>query len=147
MMASDKRLKSNPKDVQALYCRGVTEGLRSTYLTIVEHSFWAALHSALAARHDHEEVLKLQPGFHDAETVVGAHNYVVGSLSVPAKAMAGISRARGDKNQSVEMLAEAGNSGGETSTDARVTLGLFLRREQRRQEHPDSIAPPALPRA
>ncbi len=139
MMASDKRLKSNPKDVQALYCRGVTEGLRSTYLTIVEHSFWAALHSALAARHDHEEVLKLQPGFHDAETVVGAHNYVVGSLSVPAKAMAGIAGIRGDKNKGLEMLAEAGNSGGETSTDARVTLGLFLRREQRYQEAIDVI--------
>src|SRR5260370_36897528 len=104
MMASDKRLTSKPKDCQALYSRGVTEGLRSTYLTIVEHSFWAALHSALAARHDPEEVLKLQPGFHDAETVVGAHNYVVGSLSVPAKAMAGIYGLRGDKNKGRETM-------------------------------------------
>src|SRR5262249_12536203 len=29
--ASEKRLKADPKDVQALYNRGVTEGLRSTY--------------------------------------------------------------------------------------------------------------------
>src|SRR5215813_6313295 len=36
--ASDKRLKANPNDLEALYDRGVTEGLRSTYLTIVEHS-------------------------------------------------------------------------------------------------------------
>ena len=136
---SDKRLKSNPRDVQALYCRGVTEALRSTYLTIVEHSFWAALHSALAARHYHEEVLRLQPGFRDAETVVGAHNYVVGSLSVPAKTMAGIAGIHGDKNKGLQMLAEAGKGGGETSTDARVTLGLFLRREERYQEALDII--------
>src|SRR5262249_8967362 len=132
--ASDKRLRSNPRDVQALYCRGVAEGLRSTYLTIVEHSFWAALHSALAARHDHEEVLRLQPGFHDAETIVGAHNYVVGNLSVPAKAMAGIVGIHGDKNKGLQMLAEAGKGGGESNTDARVTLALFLRREERYRE-------------
>lgn len=99
--ASDKRLKTNPRDVEALYSWGVAKGLRSTYQTIVEHSFWAALRSALAARHDHEEVLKLQPNFDDAKTVVGAHNYVVGNLSVPAKAMAGLAGIRGDKKTKV----------------------------------------------
>src|SRR5215472_2279308 len=132
--ASDKRLRSNPKDVQALYSRGVTEGLRSTYLAVAEHSFWAALRHALAARHDHEEVLKLQPGFNDAKTVVGAHNYVVGSLSVPAKAMAGIVGIRGDKNKGLQMLADAGKAGGESHTDAKITLALFLRREERYSE-------------
>src|SRR5262249_5357455 len=81
MAASEKRLRKDPRDVQALYSRGVTEGLRSTYLAVAEHSFWSALKYALAARHDHEQVLKLQPDFTDAKTVVGAHNYVVGHLS------------------------------------------------------------------
>jgi tetratricopeptide (TPR) repeat protein len=139
LSASDKRLKLNPRDVQGLYCRGVTEGLRSTYLTIVEHSFWAALRSALAARHDHEEVLKLKPDFSDAKTIVGAHTYVVGSLHLPAKAMASIAGIHGDKNKGLEMLAEAAKGGGETSTDAKVTLGLFLRREERYQEALDVI--------
>ena len=132
--ASEKRLKADPKDVQALYTRGVTEGLRSTYLAIAEHSFWSALRSALAARHDHEEVLRLQPSFTDAKTVVGAHNYVVGNLSTPAKAMAGIVGIHGDKKKGLEMLAEASKGGGESNTDARVTLALFLRREERYQE-------------
>jgi tetratricopeptide (TPR) repeat protein len=132
--ASDKRLRSNPKDVQALYSRGVTEGLRSTYLAVAEHSFWAALRNALAARHDHEEVLRLQPDFNDAKTVVGAHNYVVGSLSVPTKAMAGIAGIRGDKNKGLQMLADAGKAGGESHTDAKITLALFLRREERYSE-------------
>jgi tetratricopeptide (TPR) repeat protein len=132
--ASEKRLKADPKDVQALYTRGVTEGLRSTYLAVAEHSFWSALHSALAARHDHEEVLRLQPAFTDAKTVVGAHNYVVGNLSTPAKAMAGIVGIHGDKKKGLEMLAEASKARGESSTDARVTLALFLRREERYQE-------------
>jgi tetratricopeptide (TPR) repeat protein len=136
MAASEKRLRNDPRDVQALYSRGVTEGLRSTYLAVAEHSFWSALKYALAARHDHEEVLKLQPGFIDAKTVVGAHNYVVGHLSLPVKAMAGIAGIHGDKNKGLQLLAEAGNGGGESSTDARVTLALFLRREER---YPEAI--------
>jgi tetratricopeptide (TPR) repeat protein len=136
MAASEKRLRNDPRDVQALYSRGVTEGLRSTYLAVAEHSFWSALKYALAARHDHEQVLKLQPDFFDAKTVVGAHNYVVGNLSLPAKAMAGIVGIHGDKNKGLQMLAEAGNGGGESSTDARVTLALFLRREER---YPEAI--------
>src|SRR5262244_235413 len=139
MAASEKRLRNDPRDVQALYNRGVTEGLRSTYLAVAEHSFWAALKYALAARHDHEQVLKLQPDFTDAKTVVGAHNYVVGHLSLPEKAMAGIAGIHGDKNKGLQMLAEASKAGGESSTDARVTLALFLRREQRYQEAIDVI--------
>ncbi len=128
---SDKRLKADPADVQALYSRGVTEGLRSSYQVIVEHAWFAALRNALAARHDHEEVLKLRPDWTDAKTIVGAHNFVVGSLTLPMKAMAGIAGIRGDKEKGLEMLAEAGKAGGETSADARIALALFLRREER----------------
>lgn len=128
---SDKRLKGDPKDVQALYNRGVTEGLRSSYQVIVEHAWFSALRNALAARHDHEEVLKMRPDWSDAKTIVGAHNFVVGSLTLPMKAMAGIAGIRGDKTKGLEMLAEAGKAGGETSADARIALALFLRREER----------------
>jgi tetratricopeptide (TPR) repeat protein len=139
MAASDKRLRTNPKDVEALYSRGVTQGLESTYLAVGEHSFWSALRHALAARNDHEEVLKLQPGFTDAKTIVGAHEYVVGSLSTPAKIMAGIVGIHGDKNKGLRMLAEAGKAGGDSNTDANVTLALFLRREQRYPEAIDVV--------
>jgi tetratricopeptide (TPR) repeat protein len=131
---SDKRLKSAPKDVEALYARGTTEGIRATYLVIVEKAYFAGLRSALAARHDHEEVLKLHPEMADAKTVVGAHNFVVGSLSMPVKAMAGVAGIHGDKKRGLEMLAEAGRAGGETNVDARVALALFLRREGQFQE-------------
>jgi tetratricopeptide (TPR) repeat protein len=131
---SDKRLNRDPKDVKALYDRGITEGLRSTYLAIVEHSWFGALRWALSARRDHEQVLKFRPDWADAKTVVGAHNFVVGSLTRPVKVMAGIAGIHGNKNKGLKMLAEAGAAGGETSTDARVALALFLRREGRFDE-------------
>jgi tetratricopeptide (TPR) repeat protein len=134
MSLSEKRLKSNPNDVQALYARGTTEGIRATYLVLVEKSYFAGLRSALAARHDHEQVLKLKPDMADAKTIVGAHNFVVGSLTLPVKAVAGIAGIHGDKKKGLEMLAEAGRAGGETNVDARVVLALFLRREGRFQD-------------
>jgi tetratricopeptide (TPR) repeat protein len=137
--ASEKRLKTNPNDIDALYSRGVTEGLRSTYLTIDEHSFWSALHNALEARTDHENVLRRNKDFTDAKTVVGAHEYVVGSLNTPTKVMAGVVGIRGNKEKGLHMLAEAGQAGGESSTDAKVTLALFLRREERYQEANDVV--------
>ena len=136
---SDKRLKADPNDVQALYDRGVTEGLRSTYLVIVEHAWFAALRSGLSARRDHEQVLRLRPDWTDAETIVGAHNFVVGSLTTPIKAMAGLAGIHGNKNKGLRMLAEAGKAGGESSADARVALALFLRREGRFQDALDVV--------
>jgi tetratricopeptide (TPR) repeat protein len=136
---SDKRLKSDPNDVQALYNRGISEGLRSTYLAIVEHSWFGALRWALSARHDHEQVLKLRPDWADAKTIVGVHNFVVGSLTRPMKVMAGIAGIHGNKNKGLKLLAEAGAAGGETSTDARVALALFLRREGRFEQALDLV--------
>jgi len=109
---SEKRLKSNPKDVEALYARGVTKGLHSTYLALVEHAWFSGLRNALGSRSDHEQVLKLQPSFVDAKTVVGVHNYVTASLPVAVKIMAGIGGIHGDKSKGLEYLAEAGKAGG-----------------------------------
>jgi tetratricopeptide (TPR) repeat protein len=45
--------------------------------------------------------------------------------------MAGAAGIHGDKNKGLQMLADAGKASGETSTDARVALALFLRRDGR----------------
>ena len=131
---SEKRLKSNPQDVQGLYSRGVTRGLRSTYLGLVEKAWFSALRNALGSRSDHEAVLTLKPDFTDAKTVVGIHNYIVAVLPLRTKILASIIGVTGDKKKGLEYLAEAGKAGGESSVDARVALALFLRREQRYPE-------------
>ena len=131
---SEKRLKSNPQDVQALYARGVTRGLKSTYMGLVEKAWFSALRNALGSRSDHEAVLTLKPDFVDAKTVVGIHNYIVAVLPLKTKILASIIGVTGDKKKGLEYLAEAGKAGGESSVDARVALALFLRREQRYAE-------------
>src|SRR4051794_22615471 len=63
--------------------------------------------------------------------VVGLHNYVLGSMPLAARIMAGIVGMSGSKKKGIDYLYEVGRSNGETSVDARVALALFLRREAR----------------
>lgn len=130
----EARLKQNSNDVEALYARGVTRGLRSTYTGLVEKAWFAALRSAVGARHDHERVLELDPKFTDAKMVVGIHNYVLGSMNFGLKIAASIVGLSGSKSKGIEYLCAAGDAGGETSVDARIALSLFLRREERYPE-------------
>lgn len=131
---SEARLARNPKDVQALYARGLTRGLRAEYLGVVEKAWFAALRNAIAARRDHEEVLRLAPDYADAKTVVGVHNYVAGSLPWSVKAAASLVGLSGSRKKGIQYLYDAANAGGETNADARIALVLLLRRERRFEE-------------
>lgn len=130
----EQRLAEDPHDVQALYARGLTRGLRAEYMALVDKAWFAALRNAIGARRDHEEVLKLAPDYADAKTIVGVHNYVAGSLPWAVKAAASLVALSGSKQKGIQYLYDAANAGGETSVDARVGLALFLRREQRFEE-------------
>ncbi len=131
---SETQLQSNPNDVRALYARGVTRGLKSTYMALGEKAWFPALRSVIGARHDHERVLELDPDFADAKTLVGAHNYVVGSLSWAVKVAASIIGMSGSKSKGMQYLKEAADAGGESSVDAKIAMALFFRREQRYDE-------------
>jgi tetratricopeptide (TPR) repeat protein len=130
----EARLKTNSDDADALYARGVTRGLHATYLALIEKAWFSGLRSAVGARHDHERVLELQPNNTDAKMIVGMHNYVVGSLSWPAKVGASMVGLSGSRTKGIEYLYESANGGGENSIDAKIALAIFLRREQRYAE-------------
>lgn len=131
LQIAEARLRANGDDLQALYARGLTRGLRATYIALVDKAWFSALHNAIGARRDHERVLELAPGFSDAKTIVGVHNYVAGSLPWTFKAAASLVGLSGNRQKGIKYLREAAEAGGETSVDARVALALFLRREQR----------------
>jgi hypothetical protein len=127
-------LKANPNDVDALYARGVTRAQFSLYTALVERAWFSALRNAVGARRDHELVLELNPQYVDAKLVVGAHNYVMGSLPWSVKVAVAMVGLSGTKEKGFEYLREVANSGGENSVDAKVVLSLFLRREHRFDE-------------
>lgn len=130
----EKRLNTNSKDIEALYARGVTRAQFATYTALIEHAWFSALRNAVGARHDHERVLELAPDDVQAKLIVGAHNYVIGSLPWGVKVGASIVGLSGNKEKGLKYLHECAAGDGETSVDAKVLLTLFLRREHRYDE-------------
>jgi tetratricopeptide (TPR) repeat protein len=132
---SQAQLAQNPNNVDALYARGVTLGLRSTYMGMAQHAWFAALRNAVGARHDHERVLELDPNYVDAKHLVGIHLYVLGSLSWPVKVAAAVTGLSGNKQKGLDDLREVAAHGSpEVASDAKIALALFLRREQKYNE-------------
>jgi tetratricopeptide (TPR) repeat protein len=130
----EKRLDTNPNDVEALYARGVTRAQFATYTALVERAWFSALRNAVGARRDHERVLELAPNAVEAKLIVGAHNYVVGSLPWGVKVAASMVGLGGSKDKGLEYLKECAQGNGETAVDAQILLVLFLRREHRYDE-------------
>jgi tetratricopeptide (TPR) repeat protein len=132
---SQSRLDANPADVDALYARGITRGLRATYMGIAEKAWFSALRSAVAARRDHERVLELDPSYVDAKVVIGTDLYIVGSLNWPTKVAASVIGISGNKQKGLDYLRQASQRGhSEVVPDAQIILALFLRREQKYDE-------------
>ena len=132
---SQARLDKNPNDVDALYARGVTRGMRAAYGGLAEKAWFSALRSAVAARHDHERVLEIDPKYVDAKVVVGTDLYIVGSLNWPTKIAASIVGISGNKQKGLDYLRQATTEAhSEVASDAQIIYALFLRREQKYNE-------------
>ena len=134
LQLEEKRLAANPNDVEALYARGVTRAQFATYTALIERAWFSALRNAVGARRDHERVLELSPSTVEAKLIVGAHNYVVGSLPWGVKAAASMVGLGGNKDKGLQYLKECAQGNGETSIDAQILLAVFLRREHRYDE-------------
>jgi len=123
-----KQLQANANDIDAIYARGVTRAEFATYTALIERAWFSALRNAVGARRDHEKVLEMDPVYSDAKLIVGAHNYVMGSLSWAVKAAVSMVGLGGSKEKGITYLQQAANTKGEVSTDAKIVLVVFLRR-------------------
>jgi tetratricopeptide (TPR) repeat protein len=130
----EHQLKANPRDLDTLYCRGVTRAQFSVYTGLVERAWFSALRNAVGARHDHERVLEVDPNYVDAKLVVGTHNYVIGHLPWSVKVAAALAGLTGSSEKGLAYLREVAKSDGENAADAKVVLTLFLRREHQYDE-------------
>ena len=130
----DAELARHPNNVDMLYARGVTRGQFALYTALIERAWFSALRNAVGARRDHERVLELAPQYTDAKLIVGAHNYVMGNLSLAVRMAVALVGLSGDKEKGLRYLSDDYNANGETSVDAGVVLMVFLRREHRYDE-------------
>ena len=128
---SEARLKKDPRNVDALYYLGAAEGLEAAYTAQVEKRYVAALRAGNSAVDHHREVIKLAPDYHDAELTIGLHNYIVGSLSLPLKMIAGTMGVRGSKKRGLETLERVTVEGKWARDLARILLVDLYKREKR----------------
>ncbi len=127
----ESRLKENPKDVEALDWLAAIEGLKASFEEAVERRHLAALRDGDDAVDHHREVLKLDPAFVDAGLTVGLYEYVVGSLPLPIKVIAGITGFRGSRKRGLQMLERVAKEGNWSRDDARTLLIVLYTREKR----------------
>ena len=101
---SNRRIAANPNDADALFARGFATSLETLYIGMVEKKYVTALHMASASRKDDDAVLKLDPKYIDCYLIVGVHDYVMGSLSLPLKVLAGLVGIHGSKSKGIREL-------------------------------------------
>ena len=134
---ADERLKNNPQDKNALFARGYARGLHAAYITLADHSFFAAARQGLAARNDSEAVLKIDPEYADADMAIGIQQFAVASLPRMVRMMVGIAGVGGNKEKGLNLLRISAEKGVITSVESRTTLSLFLRHDAR---YPEALA-------
>lgn len=128
---SEARLRKTPSDLEALYFLGAAEGLESAFAAGVERRFMAALRSGSRSVDRHREVLRRAPEYRDAELTIGLYNYIVGSLPLAVKIVAGTMGVKGSKKRGLETLERVAKEGKWAKDVARVLLVDLYKREKR----------------
>lgn len=125
------RLQSNPRDPHSLYTLGGVETARAAFALTFEGRNLATLRAASNAVDRHREVIKLDPDFYDAELTIGLHDYIAGSLSLPAKLFVSLSGVRGSRKRGILRLERVAKQGRWEADNAKLLLITFYKREMR----------------
>jgi predicted Zn-dependent protease len=128
---AEAKLKQEPKNIEALDFLANTEGLKASFEEAVERRHFAALRDGNDAVDHHREVLKLDPKYVDAQITIGLYEYVVGSLPLPVKILAGATGYRGSKKKGLALLEQVAKEGRWSQDDAKTVLILLYTREKR----------------
>ena len=128
---AEAKLKQDPNNVEALDFLAVTEGLKASFEEAVERRHFAALRDGDDAVDHHRRVLKLDPKFIDAQLTIGLYEYVVGSLPLPIKILAGVTGFHGSKKRGLSMIEQVAKEGRWSQDDAKTLLILLYTRERR----------------
>src|SRR6185503_7772997 len=128
---AEARLRLNPKDIEALYFFGATEGLKASFEETIERRHFAALKDGNDAVDRHREVIKLDPAYRDAEMTIGLYDYTVASLPLPVKIAAGVFGHRGSKKRGIAAIERVMREGNWVKDDAKTLLIMLYKREKR----------------
>ena len=128
---ADAILSKNPNDIQALYAKGIANGTLGSFEGTIKRSYVAAYSKAKIARDLHQQVLKLDPTYDDAQLAIGAYDYVIGVIPGFVRFVLAPFGVRGaGKEIGIQELEKAAASGKTTSIDAKMILTVVYTRER-----------------
>src|ERR1044072_3061218 len=122
---SEAKLKQDPKNIEAMDFLANTEGLKASFAEAVERRHYAALKDGNDAVNLHRDILKLDPKYIDAQLTIGLYEYVVGSLPLPVKLIAGVTGYRGSKKRGLALIEQVAKEGRWSQDDAKTVLVLL----------------------
>jgi tetratricopeptide (TPR) repeat protein len=131
---AEAKLKQEPQNVEALDFLANTEGLKASFEEAVERRHFAALRDGNDAVEHHRQVLKLDPEYIDAQITIGLYEYVVGSLPLAIKIVAGATGYRGSKKTGLRLLEQVAKNGRWAQDDAKSVLIVLYTREKRYED-------------
>lgn len=122
-------VSAHPSDAHARYDLAAAWALRGTYDFVLQRSYFGALKDALKARKQADQARRLDPHFVDPLLIVGAQNYIAGSLPWTVKIMASLAGYSGNKQQGIAQIREVTRHGEHGRTDALILLAVIERRD------------------
>jgi len=131
LATTQARLRSHPKDAEALYYQASAYGLRAGYDTTVKRSFVRAMGDANDSIAIQKKVLKADPDYVDAYMSIGLYEYVIDSLPFGWRMLARVAGLKGSKKKGIEHLELVTQKGKYAADDARVLLiGIYTKEGQ-----------------
>ena len=128
---AEVRLQQYAKDTEALYFLGNVAALKAAFEEGVERRHYAALRDGYEAVTKHRRVLELDPTYVDAQVTIGMYDYIIGSLPLPVKLLAGVFGADGSKKRGIATIEKVAKSGKIARDQAMTLLVILYEREKR----------------
>ncbi len=126
----EKRLAANKNDVEAHYALGLAYAVESNFHVNARRKPRDALGPATKARNHHQRVRELDPANHDANFVIGAYEYAIGSVPAAFRWMLYLLGHSGSKSHGFALMEDAMLHGRRAPATARATLAYFYAREK-----------------
>jgi hypothetical protein len=124
------RLKTNPRDQEALFALTLAAGMESDADTILEKKPLDGLKRVKEANAHAKLLLSERPDAADAFVALGIANYTIGSLSAGFRTLLWFGGVHGDKKLGMQQVGKTAENGRYLKPFGKIMLALAARREK-----------------
>jgi len=125
------RMKMKPDDANALFAMTLSVGMQADYASLIDKHQLESLRMIREANEYAQKLLAVAPDAADAYFILGAVNYIIGSLPWHERFFLRFTRIHGDKGGGIQQLEIAAARGQYLQPFAKILLALAALREKK----------------